>query len=111
MENQLLAQFSDDEFVLQTQKQIAKDFGKFGYEFPLNFETSSWNKEEIESEIQEKLIEISKHGESKLLALIYTIDIAEDKFLKLTLQNDFIIRLAEEIVKREALKVYLRKHY
>lgn len=111
MEDQIITQFSDDEFVLQTQKQIAKDFGKFGFEFPFNFETTTWAKESIEIEVQEKLIEIAKHGESKLLALIYTIDISEEKFLKLTMQKDFIIRLAEEIVKREALKVYLRKHY
>ncbi|MBI1835962.1 MAG: hypothetical protein HYR91_01725 [Flavobacteriia bacterium] len=109
--NDLIAQFSDNDFVIQTQRQISKDFAKFGYHFVDEFEKIAWTKTAIELAIQEILIVIIKHGESKLLPLIYTIDIAEHRFLKLSQDSDFIIRLSEEILKREALKVYIRRNY
>ena len=70
-----------------------------------------WTKNAIELAIQEVITEIVKHGESKLLPLIYTIDITEHRFLKMTQESDFIIRLSEEILKREALKVHIRRSY
>jgi hypothetical protein len=109
--NDLTTQFSDDDFVIQTQKQISKDFAKIGYGFADGFEEVPWTKNAIELAIQEVLLEIMNHGESKLLPLIYTIDIAENRFLKLTQESDFIIRLSEEILKREALKVHIRRSY
>lgn len=111
MTNDLINYFSDNEFVIQTQKQISKDFIKFGYSFPTEFEEKAWSKIAIEEAIQEILLEIVKHNDSKLLPLIYTIDIPEEKFLKLTLTDNFIIRLSEEILKREALKVHFRRNY
>lgn len=111
MSNDIITQFSNDDFVIQTQKQISKDFAKFGYGFADGFEEVPWTKNAIEIAIQEVLLEIMKHGESKLLPLIYTIDIAENRFLKLTQEPDFVIRLSEEILKREALKVHIRRSY
>lgn len=111
MHHELITQFSNDDFVIQTQKQISKDFAKFGYGFDEGFENTAWTKDAIEVALQEVLIEMMKHGESKLLPLIYTIDIAENRFLKLTQEPDFVIRLAEEILKREALKVHIRRSY
>ena len=111
MHHDLTTQFSDDDFVIQTQKQISKDFAKFGYGFADGFEEVPWSKNAIELAIQDVLLEIMKHGESKLLPLIYTIDIAENRFLKLTQEPDFVIRLSEEILKREALKVHIRRSY
>lgn len=111
MEHQITIQFHDNEFIIQTQKQISKDFAKFGYRFPKGFEEIPWTKKEIEIAIQEILTEIIKLGESKLLPLIYTIDIAEQRFLKLTQEDNFIDCLSEEILKREALKVHIRRSY
>jgi hypothetical protein len=111
MSNDIITQFSDDDFVIQTQKQISKDFAKFGYGFADDFEEVPWTKNAIELAIQEVITEIVKHGESKLLPLIYTIDIAEHRFLKMTQESDFILRLSEEILKREALKVHIRRSY
>lgn len=111
MNNELTAHFSDAEFVLKTQIQISKDFAKFGYGFPIGFEEEAWEVIQIEMAIQSILVEMMRYGESKLLPLIYTVDLAEEKFLRMTQQVDFIEVLAKEIIKREALKVYIRSKY
>jgi len=66
---------SNEEFVLKTQQQIHKDFAKFNLEFRENFIFDLWTKEEIELAIQENLAIIIKFGETKLMQLLYTIDI------------------------------------
>lgn len=107
----LISQFSNEDFVLKTQQQIHKDFAKFNLEFPENFIFETFSKNEIEEEIQQRLTEIIKFGETKLLQLMYTIDIPEEQFLKLISQPNFLVLLAEAVLKREALKVYLRSKF
>lgn len=107
----LISQFSNEDFVLKTQQQIHKDFAKFNLEFPENFIFEPFSKNEIEEEIQHKLTEIIKFGETKLLQLMYTIDIPEEEFLKIIIQPNFLISLSEAVLKREALKVYLRSKF
>ena len=107
----LISQFSNADFVLKTQQQIHKDFAKFNLEFPEFFVFDALDATRIEELIQEKLTEIIKTGETKLLQLMYTIDIPEEQFLKLITQPDFLISLSKAILKREALKVYLRSKF
>ena len=102
---------SNEEFVLKTQQQIQKDFAKFNLEFRENFIFDLWTKEEIELAIQENLAIIIKFGETKLMQLLYTIDIPEEQFLRLTQEQNFLPLLAEAILKREALKVYFRSKF
>ena len=96
---------SNEEFVLKTQQQIQKDFAKFNLEFRENFIFDLWTKEEIELAIQENLAIIIKFGGTKLMQLLYTIDIPEEQFLRLTQEQNFLPLLAEAILKREALKI------
>jgi hypothetical protein len=102
---------SNEEFVLKTQQQIHKDFAKFNLEFRESFIFDLWTKEEIELAIQENLAIIIKFGETKLMQLLYTIDIPEEQFLRLTQEQNFLQLLAEAILKREALKVFFRSKF
>lgn len=103
--------FANEDFVLKTQQQIHKDFAKFNLEFRENFIFEPWTKEDIELAIEEKLAIIIKMGETKLMQLLYTIDIPEEKFLSLTQEVNFIQILSEAILKREAMKVYFRSKF
>ena len=47
-------------------------------------------------------------SEQKTLQLLYTIDVAEKRFLETTIKKDVLSNLAEEILKREAQKIYYR---
>ncbi len=107
----LISYFSNEDFVLKTQQQIHNDFAKFNLEFPENFIFDPWPKEKIEEIIQEKLKEIMPFGETRLLQLLYTIDIPEKQFLSLITEPNFLVLIAEAILKREALKVYFRSKY
>jgi hypothetical protein len=102
---------SNEEFVLKTQQQIHKDFAKFNLEFRESFIFELWTKEEIELAIQENLAIIIKFGETKLMQLLYTIDIPEEQFLRLTQEQNFLQLLSESILKREALKVFFRSKF
>jgi hypothetical protein len=52
-----------------------------------------------------------QEGETRLLQLLYTIDLPEKEFLSLTTQADFLALLSQRILFREAYKVYLRKKF
>lgn len=104
----ILPYFDEEAFVLKTQQQIAKDFAKFNLEFPEDFTVKALEREVTESMIQEQLSDIMRFGETRLLQLLYTIDISEKQFLNLAVKGDFIRELAQMILFREAYKVYLR---
>lgn len=107
----LISQFSNEDFILKTQQQIHRDFAKFNLEFPENFIFEPFTKNEIEEEIRNRLTEVIQFGETKLLQLMYTIDIPEEQFLRIITQPDFLVSLSEAVLKREALKVYLRSKF
>ena len=52
-----------------------------------------------------------ERGERQLLQLLYAVDVAESTFLKLTLQPDFLHQISEQILYREAYKIWLREKY
>lgn len=101
----------NEEFILKTQQQINKDFAKFNLEFRESFTLEPWTKEEIEVALEENLAIIIKMGETKLMQLLYTIDIPEQTFLSLTQEKDFIQLLSQTILKREAMKVFFRSKF
>ena len=109
--SQLLSSFSNQHFVLKTQRQIAKDFAKFNLFFPENFEEERYTKQAIEELVSEQVAELMKEGETRLLQLLYTIDLSEKEFLSITTDPDFLKLLSEKILMREAYKVFLREKF
>lgn len=107
----LQSHFDNAAFVLKTQQQIAKDFAKFNLFFPEKFEETPFTKVEIEQQIANLLAEIMREGETRLLQLLYTIDLSEKEFLHLTTQPDFLTELSRKILFREAYKVFLRSKF
>ncbi len=107
----IVKHFDDADFILRTQRQIEKDFAKFNSILPDSFTKEVWTKEQILHEIEFHLEEFSNLGETRLLQLMYTIDISESLFLKLTQSTNFISELAMEVLKREAYKVYLKEQF
>jgi hypothetical protein len=109
--SELQPYFNNEDFVIKTQQQIAKDFAKFNLYFPENFENVALSKEQIESLIAENIADLMKEGETRLLQLLYTIDLSEKQFLALTTQADFLIELSKKVLFREAYKVFLRSKF
>ena len=109
--SQLETEFTEPEFVLKTQCQIAKDFGTTGISFNEEFESSTQEYGYIIDQIGEKLSELMALGERQTLQLLYQIDIPQEDFLALTTDSDFITKMSLLILRREAYKVYLRARY
>jgi hypothetical protein len=109
--DQLNAYFDNQQFVLKTQQQIAKDFAKFNLYFSDSFEIEPISKDEIERLIGQLLVDLMKQGETRLLQLLYTIDLSEKEFLHITTDPNFIQLLSEKILFREAYKVFLRTKF
>lgn len=109
--SELNSYFDNEAFVLKTQQQISKDFAKFNLFFPENFEEEMYTKQVIEEMISEQVAELMKEGETRLLQLLYTIDLSEKEFLSITTDPDFLKLLSEKILMREAYKVFLREKF
>lgn len=109
--DQLNAYFDNQEFILKTQGQIAQDFAKFNLFFSESFEIEALSKEAIERLIAQLLVDIMKQGETRLLQLLYTIDLSEIEFLHITSDPNFVQLLSEKILFREAYKVFLRAKF
>ncbi len=103
--------FDNSAFVLKTQHQLIKDFGAYRLFFDEPFSQEPLPKEEILGAIEEQLTEIMKDGETRLMQLLYTIDLPEQEFLALTSEPDFLTQLSDKILYREAYKVYLRLRF
>lgn len=112
IDNKQLSTFlGNEEFILKTQRQIAKDFAKFNLFFEESFEIESHSKEEIEQLIAPLIVDLMKQGETRLLQLLYTIDLSEKEFLHITTDPNFIQLLSEKILYREAYKIFLRAKF
>lgn len=101
----------DNDFMLKTQQQIAKDFGVFGVMFSINFETHTCTLDELFQHVSDKTLEVLQTGERQFLQLLYRIDIPENEFLGITTNEKFMSKITAKIVFREAYKVYLRSKY
>lgn len=107
----LIEEFSNEKFVQDTVNQICKDFSRCGWDLDSDLFNRTIVKSEIEELLAEKLVEIMKYGETKLLQLIYIIDIPEKEFLSIITESNFPQLLAEKIVLKEAYKVYLKSKF
>ena len=112
VQSSLLLSLQDDaNFVLQTQKQIAKDFGPFSPSFPDTFLTNAIPVDQIFEHVQDNVTKMMEKSETTFLQFLYGIDLPEKEFLALTSSKAFIAEISKKIVIREAYKVYLRSKY
>ena len=110
-QQQLLQEFESGQFILKTQKQIAKDFGQFSIDFSADFLNLPLTMSEILLKVEEKVAELMKESEQRFLQYLYLVDIPEISFLTLTTDPEFLPKMSELILKREAYKIYLRNRY
>ena len=96
---------------LRTYDQLNAYFANFNLFFSNSFEIEPLLKEEIERLIAQLLVDIMKQGETRLLQLLYTIDLSEKEFLHITSDPNFVQLLSEKILFREAYKVFLRAKF
>jgi len=106
--NDLDSAFQSNDFVLKTQLQIMKDFNQSGVNFTAQFSLKKLNYDQIIQEIESKLIEVMKLGETQLLQLLYQIDIPQSDFTTLLKSPNISGELSILILQREAYKVHLR---
>jgi len=109
--NELSLQFQSEEFVLKTQRQIVKDFNSNGISYDSDFEMNALPFEIIRDVVGQKVSEAMQLGETSFLQLLYQIDIPQRDFLILTTDPEFITKMSDLIIRREAYKVYLRSQF
>ena len=100
--------FDNKEFIENTMSQLIKDFNRCGLEIEFELNTLIPIKEDLTNQIASRLIRLSG---TELQQFIYTVDLQENKFLNAVTMNDDFKTLANEILKREALKVFIRSNY
>ena len=99
------------EFVLKTQRQIIKDFGTAGVDFPDDFRSTPYHIDQLLREISIRLKDLHAGSSSTFSQLLYQIDIPESILSDLSETDDFSLSLAEVVLKREAYKEFLRNKY
>lgn len=99
------------DFRIATQKQIIKDFAGHHHFFPARFAVDDYSIDQILDYVCQAVVEITQMGETRLLQLLYTIDIPEKEFLTISTDLNFVMLMAQKIVHREAYKVWLRKKF
>lgn len=107
----LRQELKSEDFVLKTQRQIVKDFGTAGVDFPSDFQSIPWKVDQIIGEISIRLKELQSTSSSLFSQLLYQIDLPESILPDLVHSDDFYSNLAEIVLKREAYKVFLRSKY
>lgn len=100
----LNTQLKNQDFVSKTISQIEKDFGRCNLEIFLS------QFSDIDSLEDRILCSIQNLSSEKLQQLIYIVDIPENEFSKIAGSEFFFRTLAEKILRREALKVFLREN-
>jgi hypothetical protein len=96
------------DFIEKTITQLIKDFNRSGLEVDFELNAILPINEELTNQIALILIKLSA---TDLQQFIYTVDLQEKKFLNAVTINDDFKTLANEILKREALKVFIRSNY
>ena len=92
------------DFVTKTILQLEKDFERCNLQINLSH---SSDRDSLEDEI---LTSIQNVTATKLQQLIYIIDIPENEYSKISGTEFFFRALAEKILRREALKVFIREN-
>jgi len=107
----LNTELKSEDFVLKTQRQIVKDFGTAGVDFPSDFQSIPIEIDTLIREISIRLKELQSSSSTLFSQLLYQIDLPESILPDLVHSDDFHSNLAEIVLKREAYKVFLRKKF
>ncbi len=105
--DQLRSSFSEKEFVMKTQKQLIKDFGRVGYDLEGEFE-QELKLNALVSIIAQVIDEIERNNAEQLMQLLYLIDLPLELFTKNGSDSE---SRALSIIQREAYKVFLRSQF
>ena len=103
--------FSSADFVLKTQRQIAKDFGNHGFQFEADFELRPYETGILKELVQQLLSDIIEHHPSKWLPLMYSLDISEKNYVRFfeNASPGWLSDFALVVIRREAQKVFFRE--
>ncbi len=104
-------ELKSEDFVLKTQRQIAKDFGTAGIDFSSSFQSVPMEVDRLILDISIRLKELHATSTGGFSQLLYQIDLPESILPDLARTNDFYSSLAEAVLKREAYKVFLRSKF
>ena len=104
-ELKLSKSLSQVDFVIETIRQIEKDFSRCNVKIRLE---NCQNRDQLVQSIYDS---INNLPVNKLQQLIYLIDITEKEFLRIMSKPYCFQSLSESILRREALKIYIRKNY
>lgn len=107
---ELTSYFNNEQFVFKTKQQIIKDFDRHGIHLREKIEESTLPLSDLFLIMEEVLEQIYRKYPSKWSALIYTIDIPEKEYRMLMQESDWK-KTATAVIRREALKVYIREFY
>ena len=100
----------DFEIVRLTAEQLIKDLEVFG--IAIHFSGDPLLAyDELLQQLKPILKELYKNQSSTFQSVLYRIDINERKFRQLLSGENFIDRLAEEVLQREFQKVLIRKYF
>ena len=98
----------DLEVIRDTVRQIKKDFGIFNFEISF-----SGNEANAYPELKTQLVAIFKdllgNHKEKVFALLYSIDVPENKLKDKPTLVAFEEHIAELVLERELMKVVMRK--
>jgi hypothetical protein len=101
----------DLEVVRNTATQMIRDFGMFGVEIKFSGQPDS-AYHELLSQTEPALAKLYNENKSSFMALLYRIDVSENKvndLLRIEKKPAFFAKLAEVVVEREFMKVLIRK--
>ena len=101
----LFQSLTNEDFVIETIRQIEKDFQRCDVTINLN---NCKNRTDLEQSIFDSIHTLQA---AKLQQLIYLVDIPENEFLRIMTKPYYFQSLSESILRREALKIYIRKNY
>lgn len=100
---------NEAKFINDVIRQIRKDFAKFNLELQSFSHIPSLS--ELTNAVNECVIEFMTKQTKRLPEFMYTIDIPEKLFNELLESQAFYEDLSMMLIKREAMKVYLRSQF
>ena len=111
--DQISNYLNTEEIVRDTVQQIMKDFDVFSLEIHFSGHIAT-AYQELHSQLVAHIEHLMHHSNSKLISVLYRIDLSEEQIRKgcLSLPNyNFIEALAHLIIERELKKVLSRRYY
>jgi hypothetical protein len=113
LNTEIEAQFNQELFRLKTQQQISKDFGVHGFNFSPSFSEEAYSLEALVDTVAEAMVYLIEKQPTSWHPLLYTMDISEKTYLQLATSNDsnWMEQFTWIVIRREALKVFLREKY